>query len=982
MSNKTNIIDRNQNTVGGSIDTEASVLVDLNFDSDVENGKMGIADGADQLIFDMLTDISAKPGVYALREAYSNAYDATQKMGDMSLPIEISLPNHSAQTVYEPGSEAFADRLAAAIGADNADTMNEQNVPMATVTDYGCGMSADDLKAYFMMYGGSKKRGDYNMIGSKGLGCKAPIAVSPVFYVTTRKDGIECNATITRSDTGSSYNIVKSKTDKGNGTTISIPVLTDKVLNDMSECVKTLADFNYDANLIINGEPAGIGRAINNHMYDMGELDIAQTSDGSVVKMRAFIPDYEIPLNSVDGFVVVIGGYPYSIGNCNGFTTYYSDYLKNGRVSYNNRNNNYYGDRGVLDVPVIIGEPGFLNFTPSRDEIKRDGACDAFKHAVSDAIVNCDWTKPTIDFIENAKHEYQMKKDKQFGDPLRLNAFYNTVFKDGYRANTIFGVNGFNSFSIAGENGDNYDCICNGVNVSLPKSVIDVTGHNPFVAMSWVDDSHAMDYDDDGKPDTSYLNDGKPHVTAVSSVFNSGSNSRYRFMVNGSGYIQKKSDVLRKISHGIVKLPTIDQLGGLADYAVRNGNSVASNILWVVYGCSNDDFTRFFNRFADFESVASDTDNSRMLTLAVYSGQPDDEFNDEIKFVEAYSFDSVRTISVDELDALLTEARSARMKKRSVASIENGITATRFEINKNDTYEDILRGISRVEKDYDFDCKLDKATLSDNLIVLADRSYSADTEIYSSAIISKLVPTYAATGVIVINGATKPVVAALLNDGAKIMFDIRRRVPAHVHTIADDLNIVCSASIPSSVIPDAEFNKLTGFIATIFHRDTYDKVSAYNVANDSVEYVSRYRHTENCYVINDILSSKPLRLLADSGNFPELRRSLNEMSGASSNNGNSPLLSRGCGVSFDLRGDTRVDAKIRAAIKPAASIYDILYKNGMTLEFYAPCDGTPKMSDAAKTAIVKMLTKFVNENSGKPIADEQNDATKIVELVA
>ena len=970
MSKNMNIIDRNQNVIGGSIDTEAAVLIDLNLDSNVENGKMGIADGADQLIFDMLTDISAKPGVYALREAYSNAYDATKKIGDMSLPIEINIPDHSAQTVCEPGTAAFADRLAAAIGTDNAEIDDARNVPMVTVTDHGCGMSADDLKSYFMMYGGSKKRGDYDMIGSKGLGCKAPIAVSPVFYVTTSKDGIECHATITRSDSGSNYNLVKSHTDKGNGTTISIPVLTDKVLADMNECVNTLIDFNYDANLIINGDNVGIGRAISKNMYDMGELDIAKTSDDSVVKMRVFIPDYEIPLNSVDGFVIVIGGYPYSIGNCNGFTTYYSDYIKNGRLTYNSRNNNYYGDRAILDVPIIIGEPGFLNFTPSRDEIKRDGACDTFSKAVSDAIVNCNWTTPVIEFINKAKNEYETKKNTQYyGDSIRLSNLYNAVFEG--HSTRLCDICKFTSFSIIGESDNNYDCICNGIRVTIPKSTIDVAGRNPFPAISWGNESHLSDCDKDGNPDTSYLNDGKPHVTAISSVFNSGSNSRYRFIVNGSGYIKKKNVVLTKISSGIMKLPTIEQLGGLSDFVARNGNSIASNILWVVYGCGDDDFKRFFNRFADFESVATNTNASRMLTLAVYSGTPDDEFKEEIDFVKAYSFDDVRVLSVSELDSVLTEARSSRMKKREhIASINNGIVVTRFKISESDTYADLVKhGIRNIEKDCDFDSQLDKKTLSDNIIILADCGYSVENAICTSAVVSKLIPEYSATGVIVINGATKPIVTSLINDGAKIMFDVRRRVPTKAHTIADDLGIERLSTIPSTIIPDSEFEKLNGFLAHFCLSDTYDKTVAYNVKTNRIVYISRYSNTESCYPIKTIRDSPTLNMLSNSGNFPELERSFTEINDEV--NGSVLLSMRTNSVTFDMRDDNRVKSKVRSIIKPAADIYDILYRNGLS-EFPYPSYSNRKMSKTAKAAIVKMLTEFINENSDESINCEQN----------
>lgn len=986
-----NVIDRNQNTVGGSIDSEAAVLIDLNLDNPVESGKMGIAEGADQLIFDMLTDISAKPGVYALREAYSNAYDATKKTGDMSRPIEIDVPFRSAQSAPTGDSDdAFANRLAAAIGGKgkNDEFDDCSNIPMITVTDHGCGMTADDLRSYFMMYGGSKKRGDYEMIGSKGLGCKAPIAISPVFYVTTRKDGIECQATITRSDSGSTYNIVKSKTDKGDGTTISIPVLTDKILADLTECVETLIDCNYDANLVVNGEAHGRGKVIEKDMYNLGELEVAKTSDGEPVKMDVFIPDYTYPFRSVDGFVVIIGGYPYAVGDCNGFTTYYSDYRKNGRRTYAP---SYIGHSNVFTVPVVIGEPGFLNFTPSRDEIKRDGACDAFRNAVSDAIVNCDWTQPVIDYIDRAKAAYDAIDPSEKPLPYMM---YCSLFK-GPLGTRMYQIDGFDSFDIVATDGDSYDCVCNGVNVKIPRSAIDIAGYNPFVAYRWGLDHDANAgtvIDDNGNKvyDHSYMNDGKPHVNAFSSVFNRGSDSRYCFTCNGSGTIKKKQLAVASIVGKNRKLPTLQQLGGMPIRDINNStrNRTQQYIAWVVYGCTDDDLSRFINRFADFEYAASNGAGrtSRTLTIAAYAGQPDDEFNGEVEFLRNYSFDEVKVLSVAEMDAALTEARTSRTKKRDKdAIVASGLVKVRYAIDKDADYRELVsREFPYYRNDDEFDGELTEDVLRDNLIVLAD-NFSGEC-VGAASVIAKLVPEYSEiSGVIVIRGATKPVVSALAAEGAKFAFDVRNRVPSRIKTIADELGFEHVSDIPSTLIPDDELGKLTGFTKEIIASSPYGKSPAYDFDKDGLVQIDSYSYDSprNACKLRDISESGILSALAKSGNFPELTASLAAIDGTDTEDERYSVRelnrARNRSVRFDFRHDERVKRIIAEQVKPAAAIYKILDDNGFT-DSGIYSYGRNTFSDAANAAVIGMLTKFVNDRLPHKAASTHE--TKIVELVA
>lgn len=355
-------------------DIKRTVLYSIDRDDETKI-EIGIADtGA---IYTMLSDLSAKKGAYVLREAFSNAYDATVAAGDMSRPIEITLP--------EPkhGEKTLTEKIYGAM----------DGIDFVTITDHGIGMSYDTVAEYFLQYGGSNKRDQIDAIGSKGLGSKAPLAVADTFTITTTKDGVTTTAVIERKPGAAGTARCHTEvTGKDSGTTLSIPVSDYEVLNQMNEFLTDLVSTNTDATIIVNGElkepslPTRIGEVKNNYVY-IGEYDIS--TSGEPCNVRLWEPlehktQYTTPQYYASGFP-----------NMHENRMYISLLL--GGVRYDAPTNT--GTRPSRPYLAAI-EPGWLNFTPSRDEIKDDQAAHDFMRALYDTWSNMDYSSLILEHFK------------------------------------------------------------------------------------------------------------------------------------------------------------------------------------------------------------------------------------------------------------------------------------------------------------------------------------------------------------------------------------------------------------------------------------------------------------------------------------------------------------------------------------------------------------------------------------------------------
>ena len=364
MTNMTPTRTRNNDTA--NLTTSARRLWSRNQGDTVE---MGIANAS--TIYAMLSDLSAMPGNYVIREAYSNAYDATLRAGDMGRLIEIELPAE--------GATQESDDIVTKLANEAATTST------LTVTDHGCGMSYDEVCSYFLQYGGSDKTDEIDSIGSKGLGAKAPLAIANSFDLTTTRDGITTHAHITRQPKkAGAATVYTEETGAESGTTVTIPITSAFLVDQMWQFVHSMERFSTDANVSVNGQliqaklPRDVGENSDTYIC-LGEVEIPCDPP---TKMRAW--QLYSPTEVHNGFdpcfprVCRNGNYYETISALVGGVVY--------PIDHDSRH------------PYFIVEvgPGWLDFTPSRDAIKMCDTTEAFEKALRMGLSRID-LGPVID---------------------------------------------------------------------------------------------------------------------------------------------------------------------------------------------------------------------------------------------------------------------------------------------------------------------------------------------------------------------------------------------------------------------------------------------------------------------------------------------------------------------------------------------------------------------------------------------------------
>lgn len=311
---------------------EGANITNLFDNKDSKTVAMSIADT--EFIFDVLTDISRNPYNYVVRECFSNAYDATIK-AKTNKPIELKIiDNQASNTMAEKAMEYCASTIDC----------------IFTVSDHGVGMSPDDVKKYFLQYGGSKKRvtGDIDAIGSKGLGAKAPLAITDSFAIKTTKDGITTEVIIYKTNEGYNKADMSSvTTNDESGTTIYIPIQKSHV-GSIEVAIQKLCPIHVNATF--NGNNL-VAIPFTFDKYKRSLIKSGNvTKDGYMCLGTRSIENSEITLWIKPEYIYNIKRqYEFNIGG-----SFYE-------------NEPYAHNAVYVDMPA-----GFLNFTPSRDDIKQD----------------------------------------------------------------------------------------------------------------------------------------------------------------------------------------------------------------------------------------------------------------------------------------------------------------------------------------------------------------------------------------------------------------------------------------------------------------------------------------------------------------------------------------------------------------------------------------------------------------------------------
>lgn len=353
--------------------TKDGVNVTTLLDSpNTESIDMNIADS--EFIFDILTDISKDKYQYVVRECFSNAYDATLKAHSIK-PIEIKVKTNVKSDM------TMASRLF---------ETEQTGVAIFSVKDYGVGMSPDDVKKYFLQYGGSKKRAenDIDAIGSKGLGAKAPLAISNSFAIKTTKDGITTEAIIYKTNKGYNKADMSSiTTHETSGTTVYIPIQKQdayKLVNTTLQLCPIHVNAIFETDMVSNdfGQKTSLGI---NDLLSWKENDTktfgARCHRLTTTIKNDFGNDTKGPqsLNTnkdlvyfgtttIDNADISIWVRLKNLMNDNGIGAFVIP--RNLTICYNIGGFEYgikYNPDIYVDLPA-----GFLNFTPSRDDIKHD----------------------------------------------------------------------------------------------------------------------------------------------------------------------------------------------------------------------------------------------------------------------------------------------------------------------------------------------------------------------------------------------------------------------------------------------------------------------------------------------------------------------------------------------------------------------------------------------------------------------------------
>lgn len=329
---------------------------------DMSGVPLEIAQDAVKRIIIRLTDLYNDPVVATVRETVSNALDATPAGG---LPVEITVPN------------AFS--------------------PYFEVTDHGTGMSPETVRESFLRYGASIKADDLDAVGAFGLGAKAPLSYADSFDVFTVQNGVRTSLRIYKEDGVPKQNMtVEDAPDESNGTTVRVPS------NDHDrfwEAVHLYRKFSMMNPIVIDG----VLHDSNSAYIPVGDITVyrnEQTGEQETGRVWISRHHFSTIMDSIkygrfltgryeefgEYLTFVLSGFPYRPGS---------------------------SGSGDTDVVVIEIKPGIVNFSSSRDEIKKDDKFLNFWNLVKEQL-NGD-TDIWSNFYHYAVVHDDGSEDKDFG---------------------------------------------------------------------------------------------------------------------------------------------------------------------------------------------------------------------------------------------------------------------------------------------------------------------------------------------------------------------------------------------------------------------------------------------------------------------------------------------------------------------------------------------------------------------------------------
>jgi hypothetical protein len=271
---------------------------------DMIESAFGISEKDSVHIINILRDKLYSNKVLAVVREYStNAQDAHADAGKKTLPIRVTIPT----------------------GLD----------PVFRVRDFGDGLSEEDIREIYVLYGASTKRNSNEVVGQLGLGCKSSFAYTDKFTIVSWQNNVRKTyiAYIDETKVGKVALVDTAEDFEPNGIEIQVPVKTGDFWRFKEESEKLLPFFIP--------QPELIGGTIVPKKYDIQNT----TKEGVFFGTSFNTPSYSGSVN------VVMGGIPYKITSSD---ISMSDYLS--PIFY-----------AVLDIYVNIGD---LDIAANRESLE------------------------------------------------------------------------------------------------------------------------------------------------------------------------------------------------------------------------------------------------------------------------------------------------------------------------------------------------------------------------------------------------------------------------------------------------------------------------------------------------------------------------------------------------------------------------------------------------------------------------------------
>jgi hypothetical protein len=184
--------------------------------------KFGISSSEDLVyIFDILrSKLYSNKIAAVVREYSTNAADANVENQMRDRPVTITAPTRMS--------------------------------PQFKVRDYGRGLSEDEIRNVYCMYGRSTKRNSNDYTGQLGLGSKSGFAYGDSFTIVSYKDGRKHTYTAYIDETrlGSIAKISESETTEESGIEIVIPVNISDISSFEREIVRAVKYFKVKPNVV------------------------------------------------------------------------------------------------------------------------------------------------------------------------------------------------------------------------------------------------------------------------------------------------------------------------------------------------------------------------------------------------------------------------------------------------------------------------------------------------------------------------------------------------------------------------------------------------------------------------------------------------------------------------------------------------------------------------------------------------------------